>query len=297
MKIAIKISTMISLCFILFSCEDPIDVAIPEGKTMLVVDAFLNDQLTTQTIRLTTTSPYFSNVNVPSVSGALVSVTDITAGKNFTFNDVGNGNYSFTPVAADSFAIGGHQFLLNVNWTGLNYTATSELKRTTPIDTIVFIKQEGGQGFEKGYYPYIFAFDQPNGKDYYWLKAYKNNIYFSDPSNINVLEDAGGGDGTDGLAFIPPNAFFIVTPSDQPFQLINSNNTADICKIECYSLNQSTYEFLLQAQVQMTNSSSGLFATTPENVRTNITPVGNAPQALGWFNIGALSSKTLPVAE
>jgi hypothetical protein len=41
------------------------------------------------------------------------------------------------------------------------------------------------------------------------------------------------------------------------------------------------------------NSQAGLFAVTPENLRTNILPLTeNSQRVLGWFNIGTVSSKS-----
>ena len=91
------------------------------------------------------------------------------------------------------------------------------------------------------------------------------------------------------MSFIPPNAYLNVTPRDESFKIING--IPDNCTTEIYAINADTYLFLLQAQSQMTNSSSGLFAVTPENVKTNIMPLGNSIKAIGWFNIGAIKSK------
>lgn len=276
----------------LVSCTDTIKIDLPEGETLLVVDAFLTDQQSIQTIKLTTTSPYFSNVNCTAVVGANVLLTDLINGKTYTFSDLGTGNYSFSPTVIDSFGIINHTFRLDVNWAGMSYFANSKLNRTSPIDTIVFIADKdpitGVPKPDPDYRPYIFANDQDNGKDYYWIKTYKNGVYFNDPANINVVEDAGG-TGTDGLSFIPPNAYLNVTPRDESFKIING--IPDNCTTEIYAINADTYLFLLQAQSQMTNSSSGLFAVTPENVKTNIMPLGNSTKAIGWFNIGAIKSK------
>jgi hypothetical protein len=294
MKKYFLITLLFPALFTFTSCEDPIDVAVPQGETMLVIDAFVTDQQQPQKIKLTTTAPYFSNTNAPIVNGAVVTILDITNGKSFSFTDAGSGNYIFTPQPADSFAIVNHEYKLNVSWNNYDYYSLCKLNRTTPVDTIIFIDGTGQPGFGEGYFPYIYAFDQPNAKDYYWIKTYKNGKYISNPININVVEDAGG-DGTDGIAFIPPNAFYNVTPADDPFKTSASGHAADECTVEIVSINRDCYEFFLQAQKQMTNSSAGLFATTPENVRTNINAIDSAPKAIGWFNIGALSSKTLTV--
>jgi hypothetical protein len=269
------------------SCTDVIKVDLDEGETLMVVDAWINDQASTQTVRLTSTSPYFSNVNTPPVSGATVSLMDLTANRNFIFADAGSGNYIYTPGVSDSMCVVGHQYELRVNYQGAEYTANSKLNRTTIVDSIMWQDLNNQVGVTNGLFPYIVARDSAGGKDYYWIRSYHNGVFIGSPSNINVCEDAGGGDGTDGLYFIPPNAYFNVTPGDKPYK------EGDLCTIEIYSINKNSYDFLLQAQIQMTNSQSGLFATTPENVRTNINTVSSgAPKALGWFNIGSMSTKT-----
>jgi hypothetical protein len=53
-----------------------------------------------------------------------------------------------------------------------------------------------------------------------------------------------------------------------------------------------TNNFLIQAVAQIQNG--GLFATTPENVRTNIiTPSDAKTKAVGWFNMATVISKTI----
>lgn len=282
-----KIVSVIAGAVLFSSCTDVIKVDVDPGETLLVVDAWVSNSPGTQNIKLTTTSPYFSNVNTPAVTGASVVLTDITTNKNYTFSDAGFGNYSFTPTVADTMCVVGHQYQLSIVYQGNSYNAFSKLNRTTVVDSIIWQDLQGQIGTDNGLFPYVVAKDSAGGKDFYWIKAYHNGVYINNPSNINVCEDAGGGDGTDGLYFIPPNAYFNVTPGNKPYK------ENDICTIEIYSINKNSYDFLTQAQIQMTNSQSGLFASTPENVRTNINVVtSGAPKALGWFNIGAVSVKT-----
>ncbi|MFL5752701.1 MAG: DUF4249 domain-containing protein [Bacteroidia bacterium] len=282
----LKILSVSTAVIFFTSCTDVVKVDLDPGETLLVVDAWVNDLPGTQNIKLTTTSPYFSNVNVPPVSGAAVVLSDLSNNKNYTFSDAGYGNYSFTPSIADTMCIVGHNYQLNISYQGNTYTSLAKLSRTTVVDSIVWQDLEGQIGTENGLFPYIIAKDSAGGKDFYWIKAYHNAVYINNPSNINVCEDAGGGDGTDGLYFIPPNAYFNVTPGNKPYK------ENDLCTIEIHSISKSSYDFLLQAQVQMTNSQSGLFASTPENVRTNINVVtSGAPKALGWFNMASTSVK------
>lgn len=273
------------------ACEDVIHVDLEKGETLLVVDAFLNDNGATQKLRLTTTAEYFSNASTPPVLGATVTLTDLTANKNFSFTGDGLGNYVYVPQVNDSMAQVGHTYQLSISYNGGSYIALSTLNRTTSIDTIIFKRQKSGledtTAEPKKYFPYLIARDAPGALDFYWIRTYRNGVFYNGSNQLNVVQDAGG-TGTDGLYIIPPNAFFLLTPDNEPVYYL------DACTIEMYSINKDTYDFLLQMQIQMNNAQAGLFATAPENVRTNIKQVSaTGLRAIGWFNMGSTRSKTV----
>ncbi|MGZ3931657.1 MAG: DUF4249 family protein, partial [Bacteroidia bacterium] len=119
-------------------------------------------------------------------------------------------------------------------------------------------------------------------EDYYWIKSFKNGVLYNKGSQINTAVDGAYSNGADGFLFIPPIADGITQRGDL-FQL------GDVCRVEIHSISKETYDFLNQVQTQTTNS--GLFATTPENIRTNITtPSGAATKAIGWFNMASVSA-------
>jgi len=286
-----KYIPIIFLPLLFTSCEDVIKIDVKKGETLLVVDAFINNNGATQTVRLTTTADYFSNTNTPAVSGANVTLTDLSNSKTYTFTSNGNGNYLYVPQATDTMAIIGHNYQLNVSYNGANYMALSKLNRTGIIDTIIFKSRKSGiedtTALPKKYFPYLIARDAPGATDYYWIKTYRNGVFYNGSNQMNNVQDAGG-PGTDGIFIIPPNAFFLLTPDNDPIYQY------DLCTIEMYSVNKDTYDFLLQMQTQMNNSEAGLFATSPENVRTNINNTsGFGLKAIGWFNMGASTSKSV----
>jgi hypothetical protein len=279
------------------SCEKVVKVDVPEGETLLVVDAWVNDRPGTQVVRLTTTAPIFDGNHTPVANGATVILTDLNNGKQYTFNqNSGTGNYEFTPTATDTMAVETHRYQLTVNWQGNSYTAASTLNRTTTVDTVGYdkITEFGSDDKVRGYGVWLFGKDQPGPtRDYYWIKSFRNGVFYNESAVINIAEDAGGGESTDGMCFIPPNAYFSVIPFDDKKML----QVGDVYTAEIHSLNKDSYDYLYQLYTQINNSQSGLFAVTPENLRTNIKPVGNAPRALGWFNMARVSSKSFPVLD
>ena len=87
---------LLPIVLFLTSCEKEIDITLDEGKSQIVVDAFLTDVLSKQTMKLTNTSSYFKNSASPAVLGAKVSVKNETTGEVFAFTDASNtGNYSW----------------------------------------------------------------------------------------------------------------------------------------------------------------------------------------------------------
>lgn len=292
-KTALNIVGIFSLIFLLASCTDVIQVSVPNGTTLVVVDAFINNKPEPQTVRLTTTADYFSNAPTPPLLGATVSLNDLTNNRTFTFTPDGNGNYVYTPQPTDSMTQIGHKYQLNISCNGNSYTALSTLNRTMPIDSIIFRSRQRDLAGDypndtttpRRYFPLVIAKDIAGAADYYWLKVYKNGVFYNGPNQLKNFQD-GGYDGTDGYLVNPQFSFFQLTTDENPI------NRYDVCTIEILSINKNTNEFLGQLQTQLTNSQNGLFAVTPENVKTNIQQTAGTQKAIGWFNMGASSSKS-----
>lgn len=266
------------------SCEDVIQVKLDKGKPLVTIDAFINDMRAQQKVRLTYTDDYFSQKPNVGIIGANVVLKDLTTGTVFNFTDNSNGDYLYNIGNNDTIARLDHQYELTVTHQGTTYTAQSKVKRTTAIDSIdVKFEDAGAFGGKEGYYFSFFGKD-PEGSepDFYWIKSYRNGIFFNKGSEINIAWDGANGDGADGLYFIPPIAMGI-TPFGEVFQ------KNDVCRVEIHSINRETYNFLTQVQSQTTNS--GLFATTPENVKCNIQSSNSNIKVVGWFCMSAVSTK------
>ena len=78
------------MVFLNISCTDVIDIDLEEGPVRLVVEGGVElikeAPSGHQSIRLTTTAPYFSNQAAPAVKGAVVKVRDET-GRIYDFKE------------------------------------------------------------------------------------------------------------------------------------------------------------------------------------------------------------------
>lgn len=277
-------SFLIVLLVALTSCEDVIQIKLDEGSKLLVVDAFINDLRNTQKVRLTYTDSYFSGTNPPPVTSATVVLKDLTGNITYNFTNTGNGDFVYTITSGDTIARVNHAYKLEVNYDGTTYTAFAFQKRTTQIDSIQAEYRKPTSFQKEGYRCTLWARDVPGPLiDYYWIKAYRNNILFNEGAQINLAVDGANGAGADGFIFTPPIAGGI-TPRGEIYAL------NDTCLVEIHSISEEAYKFLGQVISQTTNS--GLFATTPENVKTNIVTPSNAKiKAIGWFNMASVGSK------
>jgi len=282
----IKLYILLFFAVAFASCEDVIQVKLDKGEPMVTIDAFVNDMRSTQKVRLTYTDDYFSQKPNYPVTGASVSIKDLTSGITYTFTDNSDGNYTYSLTPSDTMGKVGHNYELTVTHQGNVYKSTSRMNRTTKVDSLVAEYKEGGglSNAEPGYKFAFLGFDIPGDTvDYYWIKSYRNGVFFNKGGDINICADAAYGNGADGFPFITPIAKGI-TPFGEVFKL------NDVCRVEIHSINLETFNFLTQVQTQTTNS--GLFATSPENVKTNIkNTTSDKVKVVGWFCMSAVGFK------
>ncbi len=272
---------------ILSSCEDVVQVKLDEGSKIYVIDAFITNQNQNQFVEITQSDNYFSNQAAPPISGATELIKDLTDNTEFNFNYTQNGRYEYDASSLAPINAIGHVFELNVTIDGITYKGTTTQKRTAVIDSISALYSDGTGGFGSGtpfYNCLLWAKDKVDQTaDYYWIKTYRNDTLFALPSDLNTSVDGTNGElydpNIDTLDFTPPGIYL-------GFSSYQKN---DVCKVEIHSLSREGLNFLNQAVAQIQNG--GLFATTPENVRTNIvSPSGASTKAIGWFNVATVVS-------
>jgi len=281
----------ITICIFFLSCENVIQIKLDEGSKLYVVDAFVNNLRKNQVIKLTTNDSYFSNREAPPVTGATVLLKDLTDNKQYTFNYTSNGNYVFNITPADTIAKVNHSYELNVTIDGVLYTSTTTQKRPAICDTIY---TEPVSGFNTNpadslYNCILLARDKAdNVADYYWLRTFRNDSLIDGSDELNFCIDGTGGAVTNAsseyIYFTPPATFL----NFKEFKV----NTK--CGVEVHAITRENYFFFVQALGQISNG--GLFATTPENVKTNIvSPTSAKTKAIGRFSMASVSTFSIIV--
>ena len=294
------------LCFLLIlsACEDQINPSLPEAPPVLIVDAFLTNQDSIQQINIKQSAPYFDNVPLEGISGAVVTVRN-SNGTTATFAEQEPGVYQWDPLVNGEIADIGDTLTLNISIQDDVFSATSVMNRVPPIDSITFRFEEENLFLPDSYFAEFWSRDPLGTGDSYWIKSYKNGVYLNQPNEINIAFDAGfseGGD-VDGIYFIPPirdaiNPF----EEDENDEFQSPFEDGDSVFVEIHSINNETFLFLNEVRIQ-TDRPGGfaeLFATPLSNVRTNIVYTGTNQelQVTGFFNVAAVISagKTLDVS-
>ena len=280
MKRVKPIFCLITTFMLLPRCTDVIQVKLDEGSELIVIDAFLESRYDVQAIFIHKNSTYFNSEKPEPIINATATLYDLTDGKSFKFHYAREDRYEIE-ARKESF-ITNHQYKLEVIVDGSVYTALTVQPRAASIDSIsamAFTKDQfSGESRPLYYMCYLWAKDKAdNNADYYWIKS------GSDDSFINLCVDGSGGivrdAPADSMYFIPP--YTLLGYRTYP--------PGNICFVSVCAITKGTYDFLLQTQAQISNG--GMFATTPENVKTNfVTPVGAKKKAVGWFSLANVSS-------
>ncbi|TVQ77868.1 MAG: DUF4249 family protein, partial [Flavobacteriales bacterium] len=72
-KVSMRIFAIISVVFLVSSCEDVIDVELEEGPLQLVVNGRITDE-GPASVTLSTTAPFFETGPTPRVTGAIIQL-------------------------------------------------------------------------------------------------------------------------------------------------------------------------------------------------------------------------------
>ncbi len=279
------------------NCEDVVSPDIPESEPVLVVDAFLDNTLETQTVKITRSIPYFDQAFNPGISGANVILDNLNGGQ-FIFEESETGIYQFTPVdSSDVLGVVGDSFFLRIDLDGEQLESSSQITRVPLVDSVIFTFEEADAFISQDYYlGEVFARDFEGLDDTYWIKAYKNGVFLNKPSEINIAYDAGfsRGGGIDGLTFIQPLRVGISPFEEDPEndnEFLPPYEHGDSLSVEIHSISNETFDFLNEVRIQ-TDRPGGfaeLFAVPLANVSSNIINTNGKTKVIGFFNVAAVT--------
>ena len=274
------------------SCEDIITPNLPTNDPILVVDAWVNNLNQPQKIFLSTTQDYLDSTSSPSVTGAVVKVSD-DLGNVYEFVESDDGEYVWQPDSIHkNLGEVGTSYLLSIAHGGEEFIDQSAMNRTSTIDSVNFVR---GQFPEGSYYAEFWSREESGIGDAYWIKSYKNGIYQNGLGDIITCIDAGAsseGAVIDGIPFIPPVRRGITRfETDDDGNFISPFDKGDSLYVEIHSVSFEAFDFLNKTAIQINRPGgfSELFAVSLSNVPTNISAVNNHNYpVVGFFNVSSV---------
>lgn len=277
------------------SCEDVIDINTDPAPQLLVIDAWINNLDQPQVISLGLSQPYFNNSAPEGIIGADVIVQN-SSGKTLIFEDQNNGNYVWMPTNGETIGTVGDEFILQIEWNGQSYEATSLMNRVPEIDSITQELREPELGNPAGIFANFFARDLPGPGDAYWIKTYKNGQFLNKPIEMNLAFDAAfdSGSSIDGVVFIVPIRELInrIPDPDTDDNIdVPPYMPGDSIQVEIHSITEEAFNFLNIAKEQMTNGDNTIFALPLANTKSNVLNTASGERALGFFNVSKVATK------
>lgn len=265
----------IAITLFLTSCQEVVELDLPDGDVQLVVDGMITNQPGEKRVRLNTTANYFDNKETPKVTGALVLLYDAT-GVVDTLIEKEEGIYVTDYVGK----INSIYHLYIRTKAGEEYESQPELLQFVPeIDSIYYEFKKETAFQDEGYYVKIDTYEPIGTGNYYRWKQYVNDTLQAEPFDLLFATDK----------FVDGNPIIGFEVSTTPLQ------KGDQFRIEQLSISEGLYDFLTQLS-QQTAQVGSLFDSPPAALPGNIVNIANPKiKALGYFSASAVAEKSIAI--
>ena len=287
MKLQHYIFLLLSTAF-LASCQDVIDIDIPEGEKRVIINGRVTDTLPVY-VQVLATVNYLSTEPNPGMSDCTVKLfEDGTEVALLTENDTLPGYYEhpFKGTEGKRYHVEvtfpeGHPYFSNSTWV-----SNPELMSRVPAADSTYSRFQPRQPFiAEGYYAYVM-FTEPAGQgDFYRQRLWKNDSLFSNQFDLTFFND----EFIDGRSFndVDLPAVTIAGPAD----------TGDVYLAELSSISGDAYRFLELLQ-QQTVQVGSTFDPPPAPIFGNIVNKDDPNRlGLGYFFASKLTFAKVEIVE
>lgn len=252
----------ITLITCILACKKVITVNLKNAAPQIVIQGNITNEPGPYTVTISKTVNYTNDNIFPPITGAIITIKDITANITDVLTETSAGKYQTNTIQG----VQGHSYTLNIIAEGKQYTATSTMPKQTTLDTITFLNIS------------IFGNSTINAVPNFQDPAGTNNYYrFEQTLNKRKLKQLFTFDDrlSDGR-YITVQLF-----NDSAYLKIN-----DTLLLEMQCIDKNIFNYFTQLD-QITNNNQ---PTIPANPTTNIN--GNA---LGYFSAHTVQRKKVVV--
>ena len=270
----------------LTSCQDIIEVELPEGETRLIVNGRVTDGDSAR-VDVKWSVPYLNtDPNEPVTNALVVLLEDEVAvdtlihrsNGRYLSNFQGEVGRSYRVVVTvperEGYPIG--------TWT----SATEALNRCNDADSIYSQYLPRAPFQQEGRYVFIHWSEAPGRGDHYRVRIFRNDTLQNQTFDLTVFND----DFNDGFVFPTP-------PSIPPIQIAGPDSVGVKYKVELGSISMGLFSYLNLLREQ-TLQVGGLFDPPPAPIVGNIYREGNENEyALGYFYASAIRTAEVTISQ
>jgi len=260
------LSAALGLVLLLASCEDIIEVDLDSIPPKTVIEGTLNDLDPRVQIKLSTTSDYFKPGKNPTISEAMVSISD-EHGTITSFEETDPGIYTSSSVQV----VANTTYMLEVLAGEEYYEAVCTMPEKVEIDSISYEAAPLYMEFEEDAFQVTCYLQDPGNIDnYYRMKVYAKGDQDSGDRSKIVFND----DFVDGnLISVPwdPEGFLAL----------------DTVVVELQTLDLVSYDYY---RTLFPILEGGLGSPNPANPESNL-----SNDALGYFGAFTVSRDTIVI--
>lgn len=267
-----------------FSCEDPIDVNHPQGKTRYSVEGEITTENKIGRVNITSSTNYDAT-EIPKIEGAEVAIYQNNVLLT-NYNDSGDGVY----LSQDSIkGEVGNNYHIEVKLPNGNVLKSypEKIKEVTSIDSI-YSKHVSDYNYlggpprdiddsETGYYVFINTSDKVGEGDAYRWKVYINDVLLNNPEQLFFENDFR----VDGKTIKQLDFNFLAKLDDE-------------VRIEQNSISERNYDYLFSLLNEALPS--GGFGTPPAPVIGNLYNVNDTDEIVfGYFSASDVSVASIKI--
>jgi hypothetical protein len=253
------------LFLLCFSCQKVVTLKLNNAPPQLIIEGNLTDGADPDTVKVLRSVNFYADNSFPTVSGAVVTISDNTGAKD-NLTEVLPGNY----ITHTLRGVPGNTYTLSVTLNDTTYTASSTMPQPVPIDSVTF--SNSSQINKSEIVPVVNFQDPPGIANYYRAEEHINGALYA--KRYFVFSDRL----SDGRYLR-----LDLTPDSTNMQ------SGDILRVDVYSVDQNDYNYFFELNK---NASTGGFDTntSPANPTTNL-----SNGAYGYFSAHTVLSKTVTV--
>ncbi|MFT5185077.1 MAG: hypothetical protein ACI84C_002213 [Flavobacteriales bacterium] len=269
----------IAVLAILQSCTERIELDLnDEDSQRMVVEGWITNEEMKHEIELTETTSYFFEEAAPRVSGATVTITDGDSTWDLDEEEPGKYRTPLITPQTDKW------YTLTINHDGEEYTATSYMRPTFPLDSlnvrVLDPLEEFGFPADPYYSVRIWTQEVPGtGDSYMWTMNVNSESVRDTLNELSFVND----DLYDGI--------YVPDVEIHSLEIDIEATIGDTVEVIQWNIGREGYDVFVGI-LNETAFNGGLFDAPPANVNTNI-----SNGAVGYFGAAGVTRRSTIINE